>query len=52
MELLSFDFREVYQERIISYIYEGYQQGITPNPDLLCNNLIKFDVFLKKALDL
>lgn len=52
IKLLSFDFRKEYDTRIINYIYEWYKQWITPNPDLLCNNLIKFDVFLKKALAL
>ena len=46
---LIFDFRKEYNERIIDYIYEGYQKGITPNPDVFCNNLIKFDVFLEEA---
>ncbi len=49
-DFLIFDFREEYNERIINYIYEGYKKGITPNPDILCNNLVKFDLFLEKAL--
>ncbi len=46
---LIFDFREEYNKRIINYIYEWYQKGITPNPDVLCNNLIKFNIFLEEA---
>jgi tRNA-specific 2-thiouridylase len=46
---IIFDFREEYNERIIQYIYEGYQQGLTPNPDVLCNSLVKFDLFLDEA---
>jgi tRNA-uridine 2-sulfurtransferase len=46
---IIFDFREEYNERIIKYIYDGYKQGITPNPDVLCNSLIKFDLFLNEA---
>ncbi len=52
IELLSFDLQKEYNENIINYIYEGYQKGITPNPDVLCNTLIKFDVFLQKAMEL
>ena len=51
IEIQAFDFIKEYQERIIDYIYQGYKRGITPNPDVLCNSLIKFDVFLEKALE-
>lgn len=47
----TFDFRDEYDRRIVEYIYEGYRKGITPNPDVLCNNLVKFDVFLREALE-
>jgi tRNA-specific 2-thiouridylase len=46
------DFRTEYQERIIDYIYSEYRAGRTPNPDVLCNSLVKFDLFLEKALSL
>ena len=52
IEILSFDLQKEYNEKIIEYIYNGYQQWITPNPDVLCNSLIKFDVFLEKAIAL
>ncbi len=52
IEIVSFDLQKEYNEKIIEYIYNGYQQWITPNPDVLCNSLIKFDVFLNKALEL
>ena len=51
IEIQAFDFQKEYQERIIDYIYRGYEKWITPNPDVLCNSLIKFDVFLEKALE-
>ena len=51
IELVSFDLQKEYQERIIDYIFEWYSKWITPNPDVLCNNLIKFDVFLNKAME-
>lgn len=52
IKILSFDLIKEYEEKIIKYIYEWYQNWITPNPDILCNSLIKFDVFLDKALEL
>ena len=52
IEIISFDLQKEYNEKIIEYIYDGYQKWITPNPDVLCNSLIKFDVFLDKALEL
>lgn len=52
IKIISFDLQKEYNEKIIKYIYAGYKQGITPNPDVLCNSLIKFDVFLQKALEL
>jgi len=41
-----------YKERIVNYMFHEYEQGRTPNPDVLCNREIKFDVFLKAALQL
>lgn len=51
IDILSFDLRQEYEDKIIKYIYDWYQKWITPNPDILCNTLIKFDVFLDKALE-
>ncbi len=45
---IIFDFRKQYHDRIISYIYDGYKAWRTPNPDVLCNSLVKFDLFLEK----
>jgi tRNA-specific 2-thiouridylase len=41
-----------YKERIVDYMFDEYQKGRTPNPDVLCNREIKFDVFMKIAMDL
>ena len=47
-----FDFEKEYKEKVVEYMVEGYRQGITPNPDVMCNKEIKFGLFLKKALDM
>jgi len=46
------DLSEQYKERIVDYMFNEYAQGRTPNPDVLCNREIKFDVFLDIALSL
>jgi len=46
------DLSEEYKRRIVDYMFAEYKKGRTPNPDVLCNREIKFDVFLKIALDL
>jgi len=46
------DLSEQYKERIVDYMFREYKMGRTPNPDVLCNREIKFDVFLKIAIDL
>ena len=46
------DLSEQYKERIVDYMFGEYEKGRTPNPDILCNREIKFDVFMDIALDL
>jgi tRNA-specific 2-thiouridylase len=46
------DFSAAYKDRIVDYMFKEYQEGRTPNPDVLCNREIKFDLFLKEALKL
>ena len=46
------DLSKEYKEKIVDYMFNEYEMGRTPNPDILCNREIKFDVFLKIALEL
>jgi tRNA-specific 2-thiouridylase len=46
------DLSEEYRHRVVDYMFSEYEKGRTPNPDVLCNREIKFDVFLKEALKL
>ena len=41
-----------YKDKIVDYMFKEYENGRTPNPDVLCNREIKFDVFMKIALSL
>lgn len=45
----AIDLSEEYRKRIVDYMFAEYEAGRTPNPDILCNREIKFDIFLKAA---
>ena len=47
-----FDLTEEFEDKVINYIIRTYAQGLTPNPDVYCNQFIKFGVFFDKALNL
>lgn len=56
-EMLGIPFQTIdlsveYKERIVDYMFKEYEQGRTPNPDVLCNREIKFDIFLNAAMQL
>lgn len=45
-----YDFQAQYRQAVVDYMIDGYQQGLTPNPDIMCNQEIKFKLFLETAL--
>lgn len=48
----TIDLSKEYKEKIVDYMFEEYSKGNTPNPDILCNREIKFDVFMNISLSL
>ncbi len=51
IDLLTFDFEKDYRERVLQRMFDEYEQGITPNPDVLCNEEIKFGLFAQAAFE-
>jgi tRNA-specific 2-thiouridylase len=45
-----YDFESQYRQKVVDYMIDGYKSGITPNPDIMCNQEIKFKLFLQTAL--
>lgn len=46
-----FDFENEYKHKVVDYMIEEYKRGRTPNPDIMCNQEVKFKIFLESALD-
>lgn len=46
------DLSKEYRERVVDYMFSEYEKGRTPNPDVLCNREIKFDLFIREAITL
>ena len=46
-----FDFEREYKQRVVDYMIDEYKAGRTPNPDIMCNQEVKFKLFLEAALD-
>ena len=49
ISLLTFDFEEQYRSRVLEKMFAEYEAGRTPNPDILCNQEIKFGLFFEEA---
>ncbi len=48
--LLTFDFEKEYRTRVLDRMFQAYENGLTPNPDVLCNQEIKFGLFFETAM--
>ncbi|SRR6266540_1491133 len=46
-----YDFEKEYRSKVVDYMIDGYKAGITPNPDIMCNQEVKFKLFLQAALE-
>src|SRR4051812_28856513 len=46
-----YDFQKQYRQKVVDYMLEGFKAGSTPNPDIKCNQEIKFKLFLETALE-
>jgi tRNA-uridine 2-sulfurtransferase len=46
-----YDFQKQYRDKVVEYMIEGFEAGFTPNPDIMCNQEIKFKLFLDTALE-
>lgn len=51
IDFTMYDFESEYRSRVVDYMLDGYKSGITPNPDIMCNQEVKFKLFLETALD-
>ncbi len=45
-----YDFEKEYRSKVVDYMIDGYKAGLTPNPDIMCNQEVKFKLFLEAAL--
>lgn len=45
-----YDFEKEYRQRVVDYMLDGYKRGLTPNPDIMCNQEVKFKLFLDAAI--
>ncbi len=51
IDFLVYDFENEYRDKVVQYMIDTYQEGRTPNPDIMCNQEVKFKLFLDKALE-
>jgi tRNA-uridine 2-sulfurtransferase len=50
IDFKMYDFETEYRDKVVDYMLDGYTAGITPNPDIMCNQEVKFKLFLDAAL--
>ncbi len=50
--LLKLDFQKEYKEGVLGYMYAEYKKGRTPNPDVMCNKIVKFGAWLDRIREL
>jgi tRNA-uridine 2-sulfurtransferase len=50
--LYVWNFIDQYKKQVVDYMLKGYEEGVTPNPDIMCNREIKFGLFFQKAMSL
>jgi len=50
IDFLVFDFEEKYKQKVVDYMLEEFKNGRTPNPDIMCNEEIKFKLFFEEAM--
>lgn len=51
IDFKMYDFEKEYRQKVVDYMLDGFRAGITPNPDIICNQEIKFKLFLDTALE-
>src|SRR3954471_6098845 len=51
IDFKMYDFEKQYRQKVVDYMLDGFKAGITPNPDIMCNQEIKFKLFLDTALE-
>ena len=51
IDFIVFDFQSEYKQRVVDYMVAEYQAGRTPNPDIMCNQEVKFKLFLEMAIE-
>lgn len=52
IKLIRLDFTKEYRDFVLGYMFDEYKKGRTPNPDVMCNKVVKFDAWIKKAKEL